>query len=145
MRKPTISPSDQVRQNRPVQLRNQARSLGLYYPCSENKGVDQLCSYCTADLRFGFRIYICFSCAVATIVIMIIDGMIMSQIIAILFRMKMMGFDQKYTHLMDCTVTSDSHYGFLTDLILAGWLPCWERAGHLVDKFLCLCCPFSPA
>ena len=24
---------------------------GLYYPCSENKGTDQLCSYCTADLR----------------------------------------------------------------------------------------------
>ena len=23
----------------------------LYYPCSENKGADQLCSYCEADLR----------------------------------------------------------------------------------------------
>ena len=72
-----------------------------------------------------------------TIVIMIIDGMIMSQIIAILLRMKIMGFEQKYTHLMDCKVTSDSHYGFFTDLILAGWLPCWERAGHLV---LHVCC-----
>ena len=29
---------------------------GLYYPCSENKGTDQLCSYCTADLRLCFRI-----------------------------------------------------------------------------------------
>ena len=29
---------------------------GLYYPGSENKGADQLCSYCTADLRLCFRI-----------------------------------------------------------------------------------------
>ena len=29
---------------------------GLYYPCSENKGTDQLCNYCTADLRLCFRI-----------------------------------------------------------------------------------------
>ena len=28
----------------------------LYYPCSENNGADQLCSYCTADLRLCFRI-----------------------------------------------------------------------------------------
>ena len=28
----------------------------LYYPCSENKGADQLRSYCEADLRFCFRI-----------------------------------------------------------------------------------------
>ena len=27
----------------------------LYYPSSENKGADQLCRYCTADLRFCFR------------------------------------------------------------------------------------------
>ena len=27
----------------------------LYYWCSENKGTDQLCSYCTADLRLCFR------------------------------------------------------------------------------------------
>ena len=27
----------------------------LYYPNSENKGADQLCSYCTADLRLCFR------------------------------------------------------------------------------------------
>ena len=29
---------------------------GLYYLCSENKDVDQLRSYCTADLRLCFRI-----------------------------------------------------------------------------------------
>ena len=29
---------------------------GLYHPCSENKVADQLCSYCTADLRLCFRI-----------------------------------------------------------------------------------------
>ena len=28
----------------------------LYYPCSENKGADQLRSYCEADLRLCFRI-----------------------------------------------------------------------------------------
>ena len=26
----------------------------LYYPYSENKGADQLCSYCAADLRLFF-------------------------------------------------------------------------------------------
>ena len=29
---------------------------GLYYPCSKNKGADQLHGYCEADLRFCFRI-----------------------------------------------------------------------------------------
>ena len=28
----------------------------LYYPCSENKGADQLCSYCEADQRLRFRL-----------------------------------------------------------------------------------------
>ena len=28
----------------------------LYYPCSENKGADELRSYCEADLRLFFRI-----------------------------------------------------------------------------------------
>ena len=28
---------------------------GLYYPYSENKGADQLRSYCAADLRLCFR------------------------------------------------------------------------------------------
>ena len=27
---------------------------GLYYPCSENKGTDQLRSFCEADLRLCF-------------------------------------------------------------------------------------------
>ena len=30
---------------------------GLYYPCSENKGADQLCGYHKADLCLCFRIY----------------------------------------------------------------------------------------
>ena len=30
----------------------------LYYPCSENKGADQVRSYCEADLRIWFRICI---------------------------------------------------------------------------------------
>ena len=29
---------------------------GLYYLCSENKEVDQLCSYCAADLHLCFHI-----------------------------------------------------------------------------------------
>ena len=49
---------------RHVQLQNQARCLrflileeeGLYNPCSKNKGTDQLCSYCTTDLRLCFCI-----------------------------------------------------------------------------------------
>ena len=31
-------------------------SRGIYYPCSENKGADQLCGYREADLRLCFRI-----------------------------------------------------------------------------------------
>ena len=50
--------------NQAVQSQNKARSLKLwiyveeelYYPCGENKGADQLCSCCTADLRLCFRI-----------------------------------------------------------------------------------------
>ena len=50
--------------NRPVQSLKRARSLkfrieveeGLYYPSSENKGADQLRSYCEADLRLCFRL-----------------------------------------------------------------------------------------
>ena len=30
--------------------------MALYYLCSENKGVDQLCGYCAADLRLYFCI-----------------------------------------------------------------------------------------
>ena len=50
--------------NQPVQSQKQARGLKfwlyvedeLYYPNSENKGTDQLHSYCEADLRLCFRI-----------------------------------------------------------------------------------------
>ena len=50
--------------NRPVQSQKQARCLKfrikeeekLYYLCSENKGTDQLRSYCEADLLLCFRI-----------------------------------------------------------------------------------------
>ena len=51
--------------NWPVQSQRQARSLKfwikeeerLYDLCSDSKGADQLCSYCTADLRLCFRIF----------------------------------------------------------------------------------------
>ena len=50
--------------NRAVQPQKMASDLkfrikvveGLYYPYSENKGADQLRSYCAADLRLCFRI-----------------------------------------------------------------------------------------
>ena len=50
--------------NRAVQPHKMARGLefliweveGLYYPCSENKGTDQLRGYREADLRLCFRI-----------------------------------------------------------------------------------------
>ena len=50
--------------NQAVQLQKMARGLkfriseveGLYYPCSENKGADQLRGYREADLRLCFRI-----------------------------------------------------------------------------------------
>ena len=60
--------------NRPVQPQKQARSLKFwvkveeifYYLCSENKGANQLCSYCTADLCLCFHLRILwFSHAVA--------------------------------------------------------------------------------
>ena len=64
MRKPTILVPTRSDTNRSVQSQKQARSLifriceeeELYYPCSENKGADQLCSYCTADLYLCFRL-----------------------------------------------------------------------------------------
>ena len=50
--------------NRAVQPQKMAIGLkfriyieeGSLYPCSENKGADQLRSYCAADLRLCFRI-----------------------------------------------------------------------------------------
>ena len=59
VRKPTIWVPTRSDTNLPVQSRKQAISLKfwikveeiLYYLCSENKGADQLRSYCKADLH----------------------------------------------------------------------------------------------
>ena len=55
--------------NRAVKSQKMARGwkfwiVEVYYLCSENKGADQLCSYCKADLRLCFRIctMLVFSC-----------------------------------------------------------------------------------
>ena len=53
-----------MRENWSIHLQKKTRILKfwvsvaeeLYYPLSENKSADQLCSYCTADLRLCFRI-----------------------------------------------------------------------------------------
>ena len=50
--------------NQPVQSQEKAKNLkfwiykeeGLYYPCIENKGADQLCIYFKADLPDRFPI-----------------------------------------------------------------------------------------
>ena len=70
LRKPTIWVLTRSDTNQHVQSQTQARSLkfqmkeGLYYPYSENKGADQLRSYCEADLRLCFRLgkLLVFSC-----------------------------------------------------------------------------------
>ena len=62
--KPTMWFPNRSDTNRPVQAQKRAKSLKfrnkveeeLYYPSSENKGVDQLRSYCEADLRLCFRL-----------------------------------------------------------------------------------------
>ena len=62
VRKPTVWVPTRSDTNWPVQSQEQARSLkfriqedGSYYPCSENKGADQLCSNAvTAQLICGF-------------------------------------------------------------------------------------------
>ena len=67
--------SDQV-QHKHVQSQKMVRGWkfwikeekGLYYPSSENKGVDQLRSYYEADLRLCFRICRLFSHVAAHIV-----------------------------------------------------------------------------
>ena len=64
MRNPVFRVFDQLDTNQAVQPQKMARSLkfriqrvdGLYYPCSENKGADQLRGYREADLRLCFRI-----------------------------------------------------------------------------------------
>ena len=65
MRKPTFWFPTWSDTNQAVQLQKMATGLkfrilkvgGLYYLCSENKGVDQLRGYREADLRLCFRIY----------------------------------------------------------------------------------------
>ena len=50
--------------NQAIQLQKMARGLkfrtkkveGLHFPCSKNKGADQLCGYRETDLRLCFRI-----------------------------------------------------------------------------------------
>ena len=62
--KPTMWFPNRFDTNRPVQSQKMARTLKfriykveeLYYPCSENKGADQLRGYREADLRLCFRI-----------------------------------------------------------------------------------------
>ena len=64
MRKPTFWFLTWSDTNQAVQPQKMSRGLkfwieeveGLYYPSSENKGADQLCGYCEADLRLCFRI-----------------------------------------------------------------------------------------
>ena len=64
MRKPTFWFPTRSDTNQAVQPQKMARGLkfgikeeeGLYYPCSENKGADQLRGYREADLRLCFRI-----------------------------------------------------------------------------------------
>ena len=64
-RKPVFGFPTRSDTNRAVQPQKMARGLkfwiyeeeGLYYLCSKNKGADQLCSYCAADLRLCFLIF----------------------------------------------------------------------------------------
>ena len=64
MRKPTMWFLTRSDTNRHVQSQKMARSLKfwiskeeeLYYPCSENKGADQLRGHRKADLRLCFRL-----------------------------------------------------------------------------------------
>ena len=64
MRKPVFGVSEQADTNRAVHPQMIARSLkfqikevgGLNYPCSENKGADQLRGYREADLHLCIRI-----------------------------------------------------------------------------------------
>ena len=64
LRKPVSGLPTRSDTNRAAQLLNKARDLkfriwevdGSYYPCSENKGADQLRGYREADLRLCFRI-----------------------------------------------------------------------------------------
>ena len=69
MRKPTFWFPTWSDTNQAVQLQKMARDWkfriseeeGLYSPCSENKGADQLHGYREADLRLCFRVCKMFS------------------------------------------------------------------------------------
>ena len=62
MRKPTIWVPTRSDTNRPIQSQKMVggwkfwiqKVEELYYPCSKNKGADQLCSFCEADQIVGF-------------------------------------------------------------------------------------------
>ena len=64
MRKPTTWVPTMSDTNQTVQSQKTVRGwkffiykvVELYYPSSENKGADQLRSYCEADLRLSFRL-----------------------------------------------------------------------------------------
>ena len=64
MRKPNMWFPNRSDTNRAVQAQKIARGWKVWikkeeelnYPFSENKGSNQLCSYCEADLRLCFRI-----------------------------------------------------------------------------------------
>ena len=64
VRKPKIWVLSRSDTNRAVQSQKMVRGLKfwikkveeLYFPCSKNKGADQLCSYCEVDLRLCFRL-----------------------------------------------------------------------------------------
>ena len=64
MRNPTVWVPTRSDTNRAVQSQKMVRGWKfwiykveeLYYPCSENKGTDQLRSYCEADLCLCFRL-----------------------------------------------------------------------------------------
>ena len=66
MRKPVFGFPTRSDTNRAVQMIARALKFqiwvvevveGLYYLYSENKGADQLCSYCAADLRLCLRMH----------------------------------------------------------------------------------------
>ena len=60
MRKPVFGVSEQVRHKPGCAVTEDGEGLqrveGLNYPCSKNKGADQLHGYREADLRLCFRI-----------------------------------------------------------------------------------------
>ena len=89
MRKPTFWFPTWSNTNQAVHLQKMARGLkfrineveGLYYPCSENKGADQLRGYSEADLRLCFRIckcwfshdaaHLCYTCSLVSLSIIL--------------------------------------------------------------------------